>query len=91
MLTDDNRKTMLDKIIKEHHYEESSLLEILHKAQEIYGFLDKNMLNYIARALSLPPSHVTGVATLLQLLQTQSSRRTRCHRLPRHRLLREEG
>ena len=63
MLKDDNRKKMLDKIMKEHNYEESSLLEILHKAQELYGFLDKNLLTYIAKELRLPPSHVVGVAT----------------------------
>ena len=63
MPKDDNRKIMLDKVMKEHNYEESSLLEILHKAQEIYGYLDKTLLTYIAKALNLPPSHVTGVAT----------------------------
>ncbi len=63
MLKDDNRKLMLDKIMKDHNYEESSLLEILHKAQESYGYLDKNLLTYISNALSLPPSHVFGVAT----------------------------
>ena len=63
MLKDDNRKVMLDKIMKDHNYEESSLLEILHKAQETYGYLDKNLLTYVSKALNLPPSHVTGVAT----------------------------
>ncbi len=63
MLKNDNRKIMLDKIMKEHKYEESSLLEILHKAQELYGFLDKILLTYIAKALCLPTSHVYGVAT----------------------------
>lgn len=63
MPKDDNRKIMLDKVMKDHNYEESSLLEILHKAQEIYGYLDKTLLTYIAKTLGLPPSHVTGVAT----------------------------
>ncbi len=63
MLKDDNRKVLLDKVMKDHNYEESSLLEILHKAQETYGYLDKNLLTYIAKSLNLPPSHVTGVAT----------------------------
>ncbi len=63
MLKDDTRKSMLDKMMKEHNYEESSLLEILHKAQESYGFLDKSLLTYISNALNLPPSHVFGVAT----------------------------
>jgi bidirectional [NiFe] hydrogenase diaphorase subunit len=63
MLKDDNRKKMLDKVIKQFNYEESSLLEILHKAQEFYGYLDKNLMTYISDALRLPPSHVVGVAT----------------------------
>ncbi len=63
MPKDDNRKILLDKTMKDHNYEESSLLEILHKAQEIYGYLDKPILTYIAKSLELPPSHVIGVAT----------------------------
>jgi bidirectional [NiFe] hydrogenase diaphorase subunit len=63
MLKDDHRKKLLDKMMKDHNYEESSLLEILHKAQESYGFLDKNLLTYISNSLNLPLSHVFGVAT----------------------------
>ena len=49
--------------MKEHNYEESALLEILHRAQDIYGFLDKELLMDISQSLNLPPSHVFGVAT----------------------------
>ncbi len=63
MLKDDIRKKTIDKVMKDHNYEESSLLEILHKAQESYGYLDRNLLTYIANCLNLPPSHVFGVAT----------------------------
>ncbi len=72
MLKDDNRKAMLDKFIKEHNYEESSLLEILHKAQDTYGFLGKNTLTYIADALHLPPSHVVGVATFYSFFKLKA-------------------
>lgn len=60
---DDNRRMLLEKTLKEYNYEGSSLLEILHKAQGIYGFLDKKLLMDISQSLSLPPSHVLGVAT----------------------------
>jgi len=53
---------MLEKVMKEHDYKESSLLEILHKAQELYGYIDKNLLAFVAESLKLPPSHVYGVA-----------------------------
>ena len=49
--------------MKEHNYEESALLEILHRAQEIYGYLDKELLMDVSQSLHLPPSHVFGVAT----------------------------
>ena len=63
MLEKDNRRLMLEKIMKEHNYEASALLEILNHAQEIYGYLDKDLLIDIAESLNLPPSHVYGVTT----------------------------
>ncbi len=63
MLKDDSRKKLLDKMMKDNNYEESALLEILHKAQESFGYLDKNLLTYISNSLNLPLSHVYGVAT----------------------------
>ena len=63
MVDKDNRRISLEKVLKEHNYQESALLEILHRAQEIYGYLDKDLLVDIAESLNLPPSHVYGVAT----------------------------
>ena len=59
----DNRRVLLEKVLKEHNYEESALLEILHRAQEIYGYLDKDLLMDVSGSLNIPPSHVFGVAT----------------------------
>jgi bidirectional [NiFe] hydrogenase diaphorase subunit len=59
----DNRRLLLEKVLKEHNYQESALLEILHRAQEIYGYLDKDLLMDIAGSLNIPPSHVYGVTT----------------------------
>ena len=60
---------LLEKAMKEHNYQESALLEILHKAQEIYGYLDKELLMDISGSLNLPPSHVFGVATFYSLFK----------------------
>lgn len=62
MLQNDKRLPLLEKTIKEHGYQKSSLLEILHRAQELYGYVDKDLLTYVAESLGLPPSHVYGVA-----------------------------
>lgn len=60
---------MLEKTLKEHKHQESALLEILHKAQEIYGYLDKDLLMDVAGSLNIPPSHVFGVATFYSLFK----------------------
>jgi bidirectional [NiFe] hydrogenase diaphorase subunit len=63
LLEKDNRRLSLEKVMKEHNYQESALLEILHRAQEIYGYLDKDLLMDIAGSLNIPPSRVYGVTT----------------------------
>lgn len=62
-MKNDKRHLMLEKVLQEHNYQESSLLEILHRAQEIYGYIDKDLLTDISDSLNLPPSHVYGVVT----------------------------
>jgi bidirectional [NiFe] hydrogenase diaphorase subunit len=49
--------------MKRHRFQPDSLLEVLHTAQELFGFLDMSCLAYVGRCLKLPPSHVYGVAT----------------------------
>jgi len=64
---------MLEKVLKEHDYQESALLEILHRAQEIYGYLDKELLMDISGSLNLPPSHVYGVVTFYSFFKLKKS------------------
>jgi bidirectional [NiFe] hydrogenase diaphorase subunit len=59
--------------MKKHEYDESALLEILHKAQELYGYLDNESLMYVAQSLNLPPSHVFGVATFYSFFKLKAS------------------
>lgn len=46
-----------------HQYSGDALIEVLHAAQELYGYLSPPLLRMIARKLKLPPSRVLGVAT----------------------------
>jgi bidirectional [NiFe] hydrogenase diaphorase subunit len=59
----DKRFKILDATIKRHRSEPDALLEVLHSAQELFGYLDLDCLLYVARALRVPPSRVYGVAT----------------------------
>jgi bidirectional [NiFe] hydrogenase diaphorase subunit len=59
----DKRYVILDTFMKRQQFRGDALIEVLHKAQELFGFLDDALLLHVARALKLPPSRVYGVAT----------------------------
>jgi bidirectional [NiFe] hydrogenase diaphorase subunit len=59
----DNRFKMLDASMKRHRFAPEALIEVLHTAQELFGFLKPDILYYVAHHLKLPPSRVYGVAT----------------------------
>ncbi len=63
----DKRFKVLDVTLKRHQYQQDALIEILHKAQELFGYLEDGLLLYIAHRLKLPPSRVYGVATFYHL------------------------
>jgi bidirectional [NiFe] hydrogenase diaphorase subunit len=59
----DNRFKMLDASMKRHRFQPDALIEVLHTAQELFGYLKDDILHYVAHGLKLPPSRVFGVAT----------------------------
>lgn len=59
----DKRLKVLEATMKRHQYQPDALIEVLHKAQELFGYLELDLLQHIAHSLKLPPSHVYGVAT----------------------------
>jgi bidirectional [NiFe] hydrogenase diaphorase subunit len=67
----DKRFKILDATMKRQQYQPDALIEVLHKAQELFGFLELDVLLYVARGLKLPPSRVYGVATFYHLFSLQ--------------------
>jgi bidirectional [NiFe] hydrogenase diaphorase subunit len=63
------RDEMLERAMARHQYAGEALIEILHTAQQLYGFLSRPLLERIARGLKLPPSKVLGVATFYHLFR----------------------
>jgi bidirectional [NiFe] hydrogenase diaphorase subunit len=59
----DKRFKILEAHIKKFQYRHDSLIEMLHKAQELFGYLEDDVLRYVAWQLKLPESRVYGVAT----------------------------
>ena len=49
--------------MKRHQYEPDALLEVMHSAQGLFGYLEDDLLLYVAHRLKVPPSRVYGVAT----------------------------
>jgi NADH:ubiquinone oxidoreductase subunit E len=44
-------------------HEEAYLIDILHKAQGLYGYLKRDVMDFIADEMNIPTAHIWGVAT----------------------------
>jgi bidirectional [NiFe] hydrogenase diaphorase subunit len=59
----DKRFKILEAHMKKHQFKQDALIEVLHKAQELFGYLEDDLLLFIGYKLKLPASRVYGVAT----------------------------
>jgi len=65
----DKRFKILEVHMKKHQFRQDALIEVLHKAQELFGYLEDDLLFFISFKLKLPPSRVYGVATFYHFFQ----------------------
>jgi bidirectional [NiFe] hydrogenase diaphorase subunit len=83
----DPRFGALDDTLKRYDYEPTSLIQVLHAAQQLFGYLSADVIRYIAGALKLPVAHVYGVITFYHFFtmvprgkhQILACRGTACH------------
>lgn len=54
---------LLDELITEAKAEGQGLIPILQRAQKVYGYLPREVIERISEGLSMPQSRVYGVAT----------------------------
>lgn len=59
----DRRWKMVERTMRSYGYEPHALIQTLHTAQETFGYLDEDILKYVATSLRVPLSEVYGVAT----------------------------
>lgn len=59
----DPRFSLIDRTLKRFSFQQDALIEVLHTAQEAFGYLSDDLLIYVAHQLKLPLSWVYGVAT----------------------------
>ncbi|MCX6885049.1 MAG: bidirectional hydrogenase complex protein HoxE [Verrucomicrobiota bacterium] len=74
----DKRFKILEAHMKKHQFKQDALIEILHKAQELFGYLEDDLLLFIAHKLKLPTSRVYGVATFYHFFTLKPKGRHTC-------------
>ncbi len=74
----DKRFKILEAHMKKHQFKQDALIEVLHKAQELFGYLEDDLLLFIAHKLKLPASRVYGVATFYHFFTLKPKGRHTC-------------
>ncbi len=74
----DKRFKILEVHIKKNLFRQDALIEVLHKAQELFGYLEDDLLLFVASKLKLPPSRVYGVATFYHFFTLKPQGRHTC-------------
>jgi bidirectional [NiFe] hydrogenase diaphorase subunit len=74
----DKRFKILEAHMKRYQHKADALIEVLHKAQELFGYLDNDLLLFVAYSLKLPPSRVYGVATFYHFFTLKPQGRHTC-------------
>ncbi|MEQ1675491.1 MAG: bidirectional hydrogenase complex protein HoxE [Chitinophagaceae bacterium] len=68
----DPRVKLIAAKMKKENYKPDALIEILHTAQNAYGYLPKEVLTYITKSLHLPPSRVYSTVTFYHFFSLKS-------------------
>ena len=75
--TDPRTKLIMAKMKKEN-FRPDSLIEILHAAQNAYGYLPMNVLAFITKNLKVPPSRVYSTVTFYHFFSLKSKGEHTC-------------
>ena len=74
----DKRYKLLAVAVRKHGRDSRALIEILHTAQELFGYLSPELLWYAAKELDVPPSRVFGVASFYHFFSLAPQGRHGC-------------
>lgn len=70
-ILNEKRFKELEEFIDSLHSKEGALIEVLHKAQGIFGYLSKEVQIFISEKLSIPISKIYGVITFYSYFTTE--------------------
>lgn len=74
----DPRIKLITARMKKEQYKPDALIEILHTAQNAYGYLPGEVLRYITQSLHLPPSRVYSTVTFYHFFSLRSQGEHSC-------------
>jgi len=63
--------TLLNPIIKKYNAQRGSLITILQKAQELFGYLPLELVAYLAKKTKIKPARIQGVVSFYTQFRTQ--------------------
>ena len=70
-MSTEQQYAMLRQVIADYEKRESNLIQILHMAQVIFGFLPLDVQRFIAAEMDLPLAKVGGVVTFYSFFSTK--------------------
>jgi NADH:ubiquinone oxidoreductase subunit E len=65
------RFDLLRQVILDYDKKESNLIQILHMAQAIFGYLPDEVLHFIGTEMDMPMSSINGVVSFYSYFSTQ--------------------
>jgi len=69
--TEEQEYALLKETIDEYGADEKNLIQILHMAQAIFGYLPDGVLKFISTEVGLPMSKINGVVSFYSLFSTR--------------------
>lgn len=74
----DPRVKLINARMKKENYQPDALIEILHTAQNAWGYLPIEVISHITHSLKLPPSRVYSTATFYHFFSLKSKGEHTC-------------
>jgi NADH:ubiquinone oxidoreductase subunit E len=70
-MTETDKYGLLEQVMDDYDRKESNLIQILHMAQAIFGFLSPEVQSFIAERMDIPNSKVNSVLTFYSFFSTK--------------------
>jgi len=70
-MTETEKYSLLEQVMDDYDHKESNLIQILHMAQAIFGYLSAKVQSFIAEKMDIPNSKVNSVLTFYSFFSTK--------------------